>query len=105
VSWSQKISKSPGEFAIRGSIYRSIGNLDAAIKDCQAVVTERQVKGGATYGEALSELGFAQMLNGNSRQGVDFMEHGLELLNGEPPSGFTIRAMRKLAIGYARRGR
>ncbi len=45
------------------------------------------------------------MLNGNSRQGVDFMEHGLELLNGEPPSGFTIRAMRKLAIGYARRGR
>lgn len=30
------------------------------------------------------------------------MERGLELLRSLPASGFTIRATRKLAVGYAR---
>ena len=97
--------KQRGELAIRASIYRSTGKLDAAIKDYETVAAQARETGGPAYGEALSELGFAQMLNGNGRQGLDFMENGLELMRGEPASGFTVRAMRKLAIGHARRAR
>jgi tetratricopeptide (TPR) repeat protein len=93
-----------GELAIRASIYRSTGNLDAAVNDYQAVVLQTREKGPSAYGDALSELGYAQMLKGNVRQGICHMEEGLELLNKEQASGFTIRAMRKLALGYARRG-
>jgi hypothetical protein len=69
------------------------------------VVGQVREKGGAAYGDALCELGYAEMLNGDRRLGVDRMERGLELLKAAPASGFTIRAMRKLALGYSRRGR
>jgi tetratricopeptide (TPR) repeat protein len=91
--------------AIRGSIYRRIGRLSAAIDDYRFGAERKREQGGAAYGEALSELGYAEMLNWNLTQGITHMEQGLALLNEEPASGFTIRAMRKLAYGYARAGR
>jgi tetratricopeptide (TPR) repeat protein len=97
--------KPSGELAIRASIYRSTGKLDAAVRDYEFVVDQAREKGGAAYGDALCELGYAEMLNENSRLGVNRMEQGLELLKAAPASGFTIRAMRKLAVGYAWRGK
>jgi hypothetical protein len=82
-----------------------MGHLSAAIADYATVAESRREQGGVAYGEALNELGYAQMLNWNMKQGISSMERGLELLNQQPPSGFTIRAMRKLALGYARGGR
>lgn len=91
--------------AIRASIYRKMGHLSAAIVDYETVAESRRELGGATYGEALSELGYAQALNWNLRQGITQMEGGLALLNMAAPSGFTIRSMRKLARGYALAGK
>jgi hypothetical protein len=75
----------------------------AAIRDYEFVMGGVREKGGAAYGDALCELGYAEMLNGEGRLGVNRMEQGLELLKAAPPSGFTIRAVRKLALGYTRR--
>jgi tetratricopeptide (TPR) repeat protein len=91
--------------AIRGSIYRRMGHLSAAIDDYRFGAERKREQGGAAYGEALSELGYAEMLNWNLKQGIKHMEEGLGLLNQQPADGFTIRAMRKLAYGYARAGR
>lgn len=91
--------------AIRGSIYRQMGHLAAAIADYRSVAESRRERGGAGYGEALSELGYAEMLNWNLKEGITHMEQGLELLKSQPADGFAIRAMRKLAYGYARAGR
>jgi len=54
--------KQRGELAIRASIYRSTGKLEAAVKDYETVAAQARETGGSAYGEALSELGFAQML-------------------------------------------
>jgi hypothetical protein len=102
---SESKANSANAIAIRGSIYRKTGHLSAAIADYETVAESRREQGGAAYGEALNELGYAQMLNWNMKQGINSMERGLELLNQQPPGGFTIRAMRKLALGYARGGR
>ena len=91
-----------GPLAIRGSIYREMGLKEASIRDYQRVVDLRRERDDASYGEALSELGYAYVRFGNPRQGVALMEQGLECLNRVPASGFHVRAIRKLAIGYAR---
>ena len=93
------------ETGIRASIYREMGRLDAALKDYGKVAEARRERGGGVYGEALSELGYAMVLSGKSQRGIPLLEQGLDLLRAEPPSGFQIRAMRKLAVGYARRGK
>lgn len=93
------------ETAIRASIYRETGHMDAALTDYEKVAEARRDQGGGPYGESLSELGYAMLLSGRVGQGIDLMERGLDLLHKEPPSGFQVRAMRKLAIGYARGAR
>jgi tetratricopeptide (TPR) repeat protein len=91
-----------GPLAIRGSIYREMGLKEASIRDYQQVVDLRREGDNASFGEALSELGYAHVLFGNPKQGVALMEQGLDRLNQAPASGFHVRAIRKLAIGYAR---
>jgi hypothetical protein len=94
-----------GHAAIRASIYREMGRMDAALADYTQVAEARREQGGPAYGEALSELGYAALLAGDRRRGVELMEQGLERLRAGPMSGFRIRAIRKLAVGYARRGK
>lgn len=94
-----------GETAIRASIHLQMGHSDAALSDYARVVDLRKVRGGPAYGEALSELGFALLLAGHRAKGLDHMEEGLSLLKAAPASGFQVRAMRKLAAGYARCGK
>lgn len=88
--------------AIRASILLRMGHSDAALKDYRHVAELRKGHGEPAYGEALSEWGYALMKTGERHQGVVQMERGLELLKSSSPSGFQIRAMRKLAEGYAR---
>jgi tetratricopeptide (TPR) repeat protein len=98
-----------GRIAIQSSIHLRLGNMDAAIRGYQRVAEIRKIEGGGAYGEALSELGYALLLTGEGREGIRLMENGLSLLEQQPVDkmepGFRIRATRKLAVGYARRGR
>jgi tetratricopeptide (TPR) repeat protein len=90
--------------AIRGSIYLRLGNAEAAIADYGKVVQARKHVGGGVYGEALSELGYAHIVARHKREGLNELERGVELLMEDPRPGFSIRAMKKLAVGYARSG-
>ncbi|UYN97538.1 MAG: hypothetical protein KIT25_11615 [Enhydrobacter sp.] len=87
---------------VRGSIHLRLHRTEAAIADYRRVAELRSEMGGASYGDALSELGHALVMAGNWRDGISTMEQGRELLRLEPPSGFAVRATRKLAAGYAR---
>ncbi len=87
--------------AIRGSIHLRLGRKEAALADYERVAERRRDQGGASYGEALSELGYAEVMAGEKAKGLARMEEGLLLLKAAPPSGFMVRAMRKLAVGYA----
>jgi tetratricopeptide (TPR) repeat protein len=90
--------------AIRASIYRELGNLPAALADYEAITNARRDAGGAGFGEAQNELGFALLLAGQRRRGLKLMEQGVSLLKEGPPSGGQIRAIRKLAVGHLRSG-
>ena len=93
-----------GLLAIRGSIRLRLNRVEAAIADYEDVARSRQHLGDGTYGEALSELGYALVLAGRTREGIDNMERGVDLLLKYPRQGFDIRAIRKLAVGLARAG-
>ncbi len=84
------------------SIFLQMGRWDAALKDYRRVVELRKDRGGPAYGEALSEWGYGMLKTGEKSRGVTQMEEGLELLKSGLPSGFQVRATRKLAEGYAR---
>ena len=77
----------------------------SALADYRKVVDYKRESGGAAYGQALSEEGYALVLAGQRRKGLALMEEGVQLMRRERPSGFLVRAIRKLAIGYAARGR
>lgn len=90
--------------AIRGSIKLRLNEVEAAIADYDKVTQAREHLGDGAYGEALSELGYARIVAGHRREGMSELERGVELLMKDPRPGFKIRAMKKLALGYARCG-
>lgn len=93
------------QIAVRASIRLQMGQIDAALQDYQAVAERRRDRGTEAYGQALNEWGYALVKAGQRRLGMAHMEEGLDLLRSGPPSGFQIRAMRKLAVGNARNGK
>jgi tetratricopeptide (TPR) repeat protein len=95
-----------GKLAIRASIHREAGRMPEAIEDYETVVRLRTDEGASPegVGEAKSELGYALMLAGARRRGLTLLEEGDELLTSDPPNGFTVRAKRKLGVGYFRSG-
>jgi len=94
-----------GGYAMRGSIFLQTGCTDAALADYERVTRLREPEGGTSYGEALSEWGYALVGAGRGNLGIDYMEKGLEILRKGDLNGFVVRAMRKLAVGYLRTGR
>ena len=58
-------------------------------------------------GVSLSELGFAYLRQMRLLKGVDFLKAGADVLakQKETKPGFYVRALRKLAFGYAVTGR
>lgn len=90
------------QLAIKASILLRMKRSDEGLKDYERVAENRKERGGQPYGEALNEWGYALLKTGKKSQGVARMEAGVELLKAGPPSGFQVRAMRKLAEGYTR---
>jgi tetratricopeptide (TPR) repeat protein len=94
----------PNLLAIRGSVYRKLGVVWAAVRDYEEVLKQRQQAGSsdAAIGEALSELGYGYLFELRLWQGRSMLEEGVRLLRSHPArSGFLIRATRKLAAAYA----
>ncbi len=90
--------------AIRGSIYRRLGAVWAAVKDYEEVLRGRQkaAASDSAIGEAMSELGYGYLFQLRLWHGRSLLEEGVRLLSVDNPRpGFLIRARRKLAAVYA----
>jgi tetratricopeptide (TPR) repeat protein len=92
------------QLAIKASILLGMKRFEEALKDYERVAKNRKEFGGQAYGEGLSEWGYALLKTRKKSEGVARMEAGMELLKAGSPSGFQVRALRKLAEGYLRCG-
>ena len=90
--------------AIRGSIHLRLHDRDAAIADYREVARARADLEGGSYGEALVELGFAQVFAGQGREGLGAIELGIDFIRTDPRQGFEVRALRKYSIALLRGG-
>ncbi|MDP1547865.1 MAG: hypothetical protein Q8L87_17795 [Anaerolineales bacterium] len=93
--------------AVRGSVYRRLGSISAAVADYEEVVKlrKRSAAPDSAVGEALSELGYGYLFQLRFLRGRSLLEEGVRLLsNGSSRPGFLIRARRKLAVSYALTG-
>lgn len=95
-----------GLYAIRASIHLAQGNRAGAIEDYRRVYDIRRsaAVSAAGIGEALSEFGFGLVQTGRRREGLGYLEEGVDLLQQHGSPGFLVRAKRKLAVGYAKNG-
>jgi hypothetical protein len=95
-----------GKFAQRGSVRWAQGDHHGAIDDYRRVVDLRTGAEHASnddIGQARTELGFALVFAGRRSEGMHEMEEGINLFSGEP-TGFLVRAQRKLGRAYVRAG-
>lgn len=93
--------------AIRGSVYRRLGAIWAAVADYEEVLRRRQkaAASDSAIGEALSELGYGYLFQLRLWHGRSLLEEGVRLLSvSDPRPGFFVRARRKLAAAYALTG-
>lgn len=94
---------SAGFRAIKGSVFLQLGDKASAIREYRASLDERISSGAsaASIGETEAELGFAMLLSGDVKQGCALMERGVSAIATSDAYPFTVRARRKLAVGYA----
>lgn len=89
--------------AVRGSVYRRLGVIWAAVKDYESVLQARQKSGisEGAVGEAMSELGFGYLFQFRFWKGRSLLKEGVRLLStSNIRRGFLVRAQRKLAVSY-----
>lgn len=89
--------------AIRGSVYRKLGAIWAAVNDYESVLRIRQKIGASdgAVGEAMSELGFGYLFQLRFWKGRSLIEEGVRLLStSNSRRGFLVRAQRKLSASY-----
>jgi hypothetical protein len=94
------------KLAQRGSVKGAQGDKAGAIEDYQKVVALRTGAEQASdddIGQAKTELGFALVFAGRRAEGLKEMEDGIRKFGGKP-TGFLIRAQRKLGRAYIRAG-
>ena len=93
--------------AIRGSIYRQLGNITEAISEYEAVLNIRQSCGAnpSAIGDAMSELGYAYLKRFHFKKGLDYCREGVSLLRSGTRHGFLVRGLRKLAVAYLCNGK
>lgn len=98
---SERQDKS-GLLAIRGSILRQLGRISDSIVDYEQVLRLRKESNAADHelGDALSELGYAYLLQLSPRKGLRFCEEGVEKLRQGRRAGFLARGLRKLSVAY-----
>ncbi|MBI4824305.1 MAG: hypothetical protein HY805_08790 [Nitrospirae bacterium] len=100
-------SDEAGLRAIRGSIYRQLGNITEAISEYETVLNLRQSCGAnlSAIGEAMSELGYAYLKRFHFNKGLDYCREGVSLLRSGTRPGFLVRGLRKLAVAYLCNGK
>lgn len=93
----------PNLLAIRGSIFLQLWRINQAVSDYETVLTLREElhRPSPTIGEAKSELGWGYAWKLRLRKAAENLESGVALLREGTDLGFTIRALRKLAVVYA----
>lgn len=94
------------KLAQRGSVRHAQGDVAGAITDFRRVVDLRrnvEHASNSDIAQGLTELGFALVFAGQVREGLRSMEEGIALFDG-PPTGFLVRAQRKLGRAYLRAG-
>jgi hypothetical protein len=94
------------KLAQRGSVRAAQGDTAGAIEDFRKVVdlrTGAEQASDDAVGQARTELGFALVFAGRVAEGLKEMEEGIRLFRGEP-TGFLVRAQRKLGRAYIRAG-
>ena len=96
-----------GLLAIRGSIYRQTGKISEAVEDYEEVLQMRsQANAPAnSVGEALSELGFGYLRQGQIVKALHYCKSGVEHLREGGRAGFLARGLRKLSVAYLVNGR
>lgn len=85
--------------ALRGSILLRTGRLAEAVTAYATCLRIRETLNwpAERIGDSMSELGFAHVLSGDVRRGLDLQQRGHDLLFGGGV-GFQIRAKKKLAL-------
>ena len=87
---------------VRGSIYRELGDYHNSILDFKNLVNNCNPNDDG-YAFKLNELGYSQFLSGDNK-GIEKMEKSITLFKNIKSSSI-IRAKRKLAIAYMRKGK
>ncbi len=87
----------------RGNVLVRMGRIENAIEQFRKGVIYKE-KSGVPYPALKVDLGFALMLDGKKREAEKLMESGLYDLEKAKRKGYIIRAKRKIAIFYLRRG-
>lgn len=98
--------KDPYLYCVEGSIFFQNKSVFAAVRSYErAREAFARIRPESEMGDVLSELGFAYCFSGAFFKGRRLLEHGVKLLEAKGPSGFEIRARRKLSIVYKLSGR
>ena len=87
----------------RGNVLVRMGRVEEAIEQFREGVIYKE-QSGVPYPALKVDLGYALMLNGKKREAGKLMEDGLYELEKAKRKGYIIRAKRKIAIYYLRRG-
>jgi tetratricopeptide (TPR) repeat protein len=87
----------------RGNVLVRMGQVEKAIEQFRKGVIYKE-QSGVPYPALKVDLGYALMLNGKRREAEKLMEEGLYELEKAKRKGYIIRAKRKIAIFYFRRG-
>jgi hypothetical protein len=96
----------PYLYCVEGSIFFQNKSVFAAVRSYErARDAFASIRPESEMGDVLSELGFAYCFSGSFVKGRRLLEHGVKLLEVKGPSGFLIRARRKLSIVYKVSGR
>jgi tetratricopeptide (TPR) repeat protein len=91
-----------GLLNIRGALHLALWRGDAAVRDYERALAIRRDRGSEPggIGECEVDLGLAYLRTGRLRRAEALLETGVERLRREVPSGFTVRALRKLSVFY-----
>ena len=94
-----------GLLLIQGSLLLALGRVDEAVAAYEAGLAHREKAGASpgALGEAKAELGFGYLRQGRMSEARGHLEVGVGMLKqSKKNSGFTVRAMKKLALYYLR---
>lgn len=96
-----------GLLAIRGSIYRQVGRISEAVDDYEEVLRIRSQANApaSSIGDALSELGFGYLRQGQIVKALHYCKNGVEHLRQGGRAGFLARGLKKLSVAYLVNGR